>query len=107
MPTYFIIVSLDVNNLLLKVGDLVIAHWHKFGLAIGVPKEFLDQISGEDNKCLTQVLEYWVKHHPGKPTWEEVTDAQKKTLDQLQFELAGMEGKQYYIITIHALFKVL
>ena len=30
-----------------------------------------------EDGCLVEVLDYWLKHHPGKPTWQEVTDAQK------------------------------
>ena len=82
--------SLNMEKLVAKVGDQVKSQWYKFGQTIEVPKHFLDQLSGEDIHCLTQVLEYWLRHHPGQPTWQEVADAQKKV--QPQFEKASNEG---------------
>ena len=69
--------ALDVDNVLIKVGDQVRAQWHEFGLVIGVPQHVLDQLTGEDKRCLTQVICYWLRHHPGHPTWQEVTEAQR------------------------------
>ena len=31
-----------------------------------------------EEDCLVEVLDYWLKNHPSKPTWQEITDAQKK-----------------------------
>ena len=31
-----------------------------------------------EEDCLVEVLEYWLKHHPAQPTWQEITDAQSK-----------------------------
>ena len=58
-----------------------------YGLAIGVPKDFLEKLK-EHSKgdCLTEVLDYWLRHHPGKPTWSEVIEAQKKI--EFQFNSA-------------------
>ena len=30
-----------------------------------------------EDGCQVEVLDYWLKHHSGKPTRQEVTDAQK------------------------------
>ena len=81
--------TLTVENLLIKVGDQMKSQWYTFGLAIGAPRNFLDQLSGEDQHCLRQVLEYWLKHHPGKPKWEEVSEVQRKVKPLNQLELEG------------------
>ena len=31
-----------------------------------------------EEDCLVEVLDYWLKNHPSKPTWQEITDAQRK-----------------------------
>ena len=31
-----------------------------------------------EEDCLVEVLDYWLKNHPGKPTWQEITDAQRE-----------------------------
>ena len=88
--TCSITASLNINNLLIKIGNQVKSEWYKFGLAIGITRDFLDQLSGEDKQCLIQVLEYWLKNHQGKPTWEEVTKAKQKI--KLKPELTSNEG---------------
>ena len=31
-----------------------------------------------EDDCLVEVLDHWLKNHPGKPTWQQITDAQRK-----------------------------
>ena len=72
-------IPLDLNSLLYKLQDQVNIQWYKLGLAIGVPKEILEQLKDytkEDR--LVELLDYWLKHHPGQPTWQEVADAIRK-----------------------------
>lgn len=70
--------------------------WYQFGLAIGVPGEYLETLNGcPDEECLVELLDYWLRHHPDQPTWKEVADAVKDIGDhQLQlansiYDLAG------------------
>lgn len=50
------------------------------GLTFGVPKAFLEEIKQQpESECLIEVLDYWLRHHPGHPTWQEVIDIQKKS----------------------------
>ena len=54
--------------------------WYKFGAALGVPSNTLEKFVEDsekytEEKALTKVLEYWLKHHPTKPTWQEVANA--------------------------------
>lgn len=73
-----------------KIGDQVKSEWYEFGVAIGITKDVLDQLSGEDKQCLTQVLKYWLKNHQGQPTWQEVKDAQQRI--KMKPELTSNEG---------------
>lgn len=65
--------------MLIKFGNEVKTQWYKFGEAIGVPRDYLDTLSGEnESQCLKNVLDHWLRHHPGQPTWEEVGEAHEK-----------------------------
>ena len=68
---------LNLNSLIHKLQGQVNTQWYQFGLVIGVPQEILEQYSECDH--VVEVLDYWLKHHPGQPTWQEVADAQRKT----------------------------
>ena len=53
--------------------------WHEFGLDIGVPLDFLEQLKGyPDNECLIEVADHWLRNHPDNPTWDEVENVVKK-----------------------------
>ena len=70
---------LDLKSLSQKLQGQVSKQWYQFGLTLGLPMDVLEGFnlySKED--CLVEVLDYWLKHHPGKPTWQEITEAQKK-----------------------------
>lgn len=55
------------------------SQWYWLGLAMKVPKTFLDKLKEyPENQCLVEVLDYWLRNHPDKPTWQEIADAQKK-----------------------------
>ena len=73
-----------------KVND----QWHQFGLAIGVPGEFLEKLKGYSEKeCLVKLLDYWFRHHPDQPTWKEVADALEDIRD---YQLARSIKRVYY-----------
>ena len=70
----------DLNSLLNKLQDQVPnSQWYQFGQALQVPKEILDQLKeySEDSR-LMELLDYWLKNHQGRPTWQEVTEAQRR-----------------------------
>ena len=88
--------TVNVENMLIKFGDEVKSHWYKFGEAIGVPRDYLSTLSGEnESQCLKNVLDYWLRHYPGQPTWEEVAEAHRKIKFVDQIKLTGNED---YII---------
>ena len=74
----------------MKIGDqaCVESQWYELGEAIGIPRDYLDNLSGEESQCLKNVLDYWLRHHPGLPVWQEVAEALRKL--HLQFELEGI-----------------
>lgn len=71
----------SLKRLLEKLQGQVSKQWYQLGLALGLPMDVLEgfNLYSEDD-CLTEVLDYWLKHHKGKPTWQEITDAQKKVV---------------------------
>ena len=71
---------LNLNSLIHKLQGQVNTQWYQFGLAIGVPEEILGQLN-HYSECdrVVEVLDYWLRNHPGQPTWQEVADAQRKT----------------------------
>ena len=67
------------NSLVCALRGQVSSKWYTFGLTLGVPKQFLNQLKCDsDEECLGEVLDYWLKQHPGKPTWQEVMDAKNR-----------------------------
>ena len=70
---------IDLDHLLINLQDQLNSQWYLYGLALGVPRDFLEQLKDHSKEdCLTEVLDYWLRHHPGQPTWSEVVEAQKK-----------------------------
>ena len=75
----FIDQPVDLNSLLLRLRGHITSQWYLFGLAFGVPKEILEQLRRYPREqCLVEVLDYWLRHHDGQPTWEQVVVAQEK-----------------------------
>ena len=56
--------------------DELTPKWYEFGLVVGVPKEVMDGYVGHpSDQCLIEVLDYWLRYHPGQLTWGEVAQA--------------------------------
>ena len=59
-------------------GQLAPSHWYQFGLVIGTPEDIMEQLRDySEMDGLVEILDYWLRHHPGQPTWQEVADAMK------------------------------
>ena len=71
---------LNLNSLLSKLqGQVSNSQWYQFGLALGVPKKALNELEQYSQDArLIEMLDCWLKHHPGRPTWQEVAEAQRK-----------------------------
>ena len=68
-----------LSNLIQKLKGQITTQWYPFGLELGVSKDILDQLdSYSDEDRTVEILDYWLRHHPGKPTWQEVAEAKKQ-----------------------------
>lgn len=69
----------DLNSLLYLLKGQMTTRWYEFGVAIKIPMPFLNQLidQPEENR-LIELLDYWLRHHPDQPTWQEIMDAQNK-----------------------------
>ena len=76
---------MDLDSLLILLKEELTPKWYDFGLVVGVPPEMMDSYSGYPlDQCLTEVLDYWLRHHAGTMKWTEVADALKAVeLNQL------------------------
>ena len=84
---------MDLESLLAKLQGRVSTRWFQFGLAIGIPKEILEQLRGyPKEQCLVELLDYWLRYHPDRPTWKELADAIEDIQD---YELASSILKVY------------
>ena len=68
-----------MSNLLQKLRGQITSQWYEFGVNLGVPKDIVDQLNSySDEDRTVEILDYWMKHHPGEPTWQEVAEAKKQ-----------------------------
>ena len=68
------LVNLDLLLILLK--EELTPRWYELGLVVGVPKDIMDGYLGyPSDQCLIELLDYWLRHHPGQLTWREVAQA--------------------------------
>ena len=76
---------MDLDSLLIVLKEELTPKWYDFGLVVGVPQELMDSYFGyPSDQCLTEVLDYWLRHHTGTMKWAEVANALKAVkLNQL------------------------
>ena len=76
--------QLDLDCLLMKLRSHVDAKlWYQFGMAIGIPTDVLETFKGYDQEeCMIELADYWLRNHPAKPTWSEICNAAKKFASQ-------------------------
>ena len=71
-----VIFSVNLDRLLILFKEELTPRWYEFGLVVGVPKEVMDNYLGyPSDQCLIELLDYWLRHHPGKLTWRVVAQA--------------------------------
>ena len=59
--------------------EVMTQRWYEFGSVIGVPTDVMNGYLGHpSDQCLIELLDYWLRHHPGQLTWREVAQALKK-----------------------------
>ena len=70
---------ITLSRLLQKFKGDITSQWYQFGLELRVPKDILDQLNSYSNEERTvEILDYWLRHHPGNPIWQEVVEAKKQ-----------------------------
>ena len=68
--------SVNLDLILNLFKEELTPRWYECGLVVGVPKEVMDTYLGcPSDQCLIEVLDYWLRHHPGQLTWKEVAQA--------------------------------
>ena len=90
--------QLDLDRLLMKLRGRVDAKlWFQFGMAIGVPTDVLETLKGYDEEeCMIELADYWLRNHPAKPTWSEICNAAKKFANQNLIQLQPVND---YVVT--------
>ena len=84
----------------MKLDGRVNTEWYQFGMAIGVPPKFLDKLKNYPQvECMVELVDYWLRNHPDKPTWKEIVDALEEIHDydlassiKGVYELASKKG---------------
>ena len=79
------VLTINLDNLLIQLQAQLSSKWYQFGLSIGIQKEtlntFAEKCTPED--CIVEMLDFWLRHHKGQPTWKEIAEA-LKAIDLLQ-----------------------
>ena len=76
-PDRLPVVNLD--SLLSKLQPQVASKWCLLGIAVGMPKEMLYDLSNcSKEEGLEKVIEYWLKTHEGDLTWREVAEKMRE-----------------------------
>ena len=64
---------LNLDSLLIQLKPEVTSKWEQFASVVGLSQEVIIDLSncGPDER-MVEMLDYWLRHHPSKPTWREV-----------------------------------
>ena len=72
--------SLNLDSLLIQVQPEVTCKWYHFGQALGVDNKILDAcLPYPPEQNIIEVCDNWLRNHTGKPSWQEVAEALKRT----------------------------
>ena len=97
---------LNLDSLLSKLQPQVASKWWLLGIAVGMPKEMLYDLSNcSKEEGLEKVIEYWLKTREGDLTWREVAEKMREIrLEHLAEEIENwahhmcMEKGQNYML---------
>ena len=68
-----------MDNLLVQIRDRVTPEWFKFGQALGVKQEVLEECSKyPEDVSIVEMLDYWLRSSKSNPTWRNVGTALKQ-----------------------------
>ena len=72
--------TLNLDTLLIQIRREVTPKWYQFGLAIGINKETLDELSNlTPEECIVEVSDIWLRTSATAITWRDVADTLKET----------------------------
>ena len=67
--------------------------WYQFGLAIGIQEDILEKFIGyPEVERMVELADYWLRNHPAKPTWSDISDAMrsiKPANDLMTYDFPG------------------
>lgn len=85
---------INLDNVLIQLRGDVSQEWYKFGLNLGIPKEVMDKYSAYPvDQCMIETIDYWLRHHEGRPTWREVAMA----LEAIKFHQLSAKILEVYV----------
>ena len=71
---------LNLDNLLIQIRHEVTPKWYQFGLAVGINKETLEELSNlTPEECIIEISDIWLKTSATAITWRDVADTLKET----------------------------
>lgn len=69
---------LNLDSLLIQVKAEVTPQWYQLGEALGIEKNKLEKCTQyPPEESIVEVLDSWLRNHPGQPTWREFAETLK------------------------------
>lgn len=70
---------LNLDNLLIQIKPDATPMWYQLGEALGIEKKALKKFTTcLSEESIIEMMDYWLRNHPGNPTWKEVAKALKE-----------------------------
>ena len=64
---------------MIEIRSQVTPKWYQFGVAVGINKETLDELSNfPPEECIVEMLDLWLRTKDSAVTWRDVADTLKK-----------------------------
>ena len=71
--------TLNLDTLLIQIRDEVTPKWYQFGLAVGINKETLDELSSfTPEECIVEMSDLWLRTSETTVIWRDVANALKE-----------------------------
>ena len=71
--------TLNLDTLLIHIRSQVTPKWYQFGVAVGINKEVLHELSNlPPEECIVEMLDLWLRTRETPATWRDVADVLKQ-----------------------------
>ena len=90
---------LNLDSLLIQLKPEVTSKWEQFAQVIGLSEDVMKDLAscGPDDR-MVEMLDYWLRHNPSKPTWRDVAQVLEEIhLYQLADDLLKVYDTGTYI----------